>query len=228
MKKKIFAVVLLLILVGISAGVYYYAPARVVAQECWVAVEQSTLKIAEESKSASEQVRKMLATEGKETAVPTPEPAAVEPVAPAPAPVAAEPEPAPAPAPEPESAPVPAEEPAPAPESAPVVDLENPAPLPELNEEAAALLPKAEAGDAVAQFNLARQYALGDGMAINREKFIHWCRIAADQGLPEAQFTLGCCYRRGLVVPQDEASGRRLLEAAAAAGFAPAAEELKR
>lgn len=226
MKTKIFAVVLVVVLVGISAGVYYYAPARAVAQECMVAVEQTVLKIAGESKEAAELIRKMLATEGKTPAAPAPGSAAVEPVAPAPAlePVAVEPEPAPVP----EPPPAPAEEPAPAPESEPVVNLENPAPLPELNEEAAALLPKAEAGDAVAQFNLARQYALGEGMAINREKFIHWCRIAADQGLPEAQFTLGCCYCRGLVVPQDEVSGRRLLEAAAAAGFAPAEEELKR
>lgn len=220
MKKKIFAVVLVLILAGISAGVYYYAPARAVAQECWVVVEQTALKIAEESKGAAELVRKMFAAEKQESATPAVEaPAAPEPVAV---------EPSPAPVPEPSPAPTPAEEPAPAPESEPVVDLANPTPLPELNEEAASLLPKAEAGDAVAQFNLARQYALGEGMAINREKFIRWCRIAADQGLPEAQFTLGCCYRRGLVVPQDEVSGRRLLEAAAAAGFAPAAEELKR
>ena len=226
MKKTILAVVLVLIPAGISAGVYYYAPARAVAQECWVAVEQAALKIAGESREAAEQIRKMLATEEKVSTTPAPAPAAAEPAAPAPAtePVAAEPEPAPAP----EPPPAPAEQPAPAQESEPEVNLEKPAPLPELNEEAAALLPKAESGDAVAQFNLARQYALGEGMAINREKFIHWCRIAADQGLPEAQFTLGCCYRRGLVVPQDEVSGRRLLEAAAAAGFAPAAEELKR
>lgn len=90
-----------------------------------------------------------------------------------------------------------------------------------------ALLPKAEAGDAVAQFNLARQYALGQGMAINRQEFIRWCRTAADQGLPEAQFTLGCCYRGGLGVEQNAEEGRRLLEAAAAAGFAPAAQALK-
>ncbi len=226
MKKKIVAVVLVLVLAGISAVVYYYAPARAIAQECWVAVEQTSLKIARESKDTAELIRKMLATEENEPAAPVPGPAAAEPVAPAPAsePVAVEPEPAAAP----EPLPVPAGEPVPAPEPEPVVNLENPAPLPELNEEAAALLPKAEAGDAVAQFNLARQYVLGEGMVINREKFIHWCRIAADQGLPEAQFTLGCCYCRGLVVPQDAVSGRRLLEAAAAAGFAPAAEELKR
>ena len=100
--------------------------------------------------------------------------------------------------------------------------------LPALNAEAAEMLSKAEAGDAVAQFNLARQYALGEGMAINRAEFVRWCRTAADQGLPEAQYTMGCCYLRGLGVEQNTEEGRRLLESAAAAGFAPAAEELKR
>lgn len=100
--------------------------------------------------------------------------------------------------------------------------------LPALNAEAEALLPAAEAGDAVAQFNLARQYALGEGMLINQTEFVRWCRTAADQGLPEAQYTMGCCYLRGLGVEANPEEGRRLLEAAASLGYAPAAEELKR
>jgi TPR repeat protein len=86
---------------------------------------------------------------------------------------------------------------------------------------------RAEAGDAVAQFNLARQYALGEGMAVNREEFIRWCRTSAEQGLPEARFTLGMCYHRGLGVAPDKAEAQRLLRLAADAGFAPAAEALK-
>ena len=140
----------------------------------------------------------------------------------APAPAAPAVEPAPAPAPEP--APAPAPEPAPAPAPEPVV--EEPAPLPALNAEAEALLPKAEAGDAVAQFNLARQYVLGEGMAMNRDEFVRWCGTAAEQGLPEAQFTMGCCYRDGLWVEKDEARGIQLLKQAAEAGFAPAAAAL--
>lgn len=154
-----------------------------------------------------------------ETPVQTVEEPAVE-VTPQP-----EPEPAPVveePAPEPvveEPAPEPAvEEPAPEPE---------PAPLPALSAEAEALLPKAESGDPVAQFNLARLYVLGEGMAINREEFLRWCRTAAEQGLPEAQFTLGMCYRQGLGVAADEQEASRLLQLAADAGFAPAAEQLK-
>lgn len=142
-----------------------------------------------------------------------------ETAAPAPAaPAVAEPapvvEPAPAPAPEP------------APEPAPAPAVEEPAPLPALNAEAEALLPKAEAGDAVAQFNLARQYVLGEGMAMNRDEFVRWCGTAAEQGLPEAQFTMGCCYRDGLWVEKDEARGIQLLKQAAEAGFAPAAAAL--
>lgn len=136
--------------------------------------------------------------------------------------VAPAPEPTPAPAEEPTPAPAPVEEPAPAVEPAPEPE------LPALNAEAEALLPRAEGGDAVAQFNLARLYALGEGMQVNRAEFVRWCRTAADQGLPEAQYTMGCCYLRGLGVEASLEEGRRLLEAAAAAGYAPAAEELKR
>lgn len=148
------------------------------------------------------------------------EPAAAESV---PAEVAAPaPEPTPAPAEEPAPAPAPVEEPAPAAEPAPEPE------LPALTAEAEALLPRAEGGDAVAQFNLARLYALGEGMQVNRAEFVRWCRTAADQGLPEAQYTMGCCYLRGLGVETSPDEGRRLLEAAAASGYAPAAEELKR
>lgn len=127
-----------------------------------------------------------------------------------------------APVAEPEVEPVPVEEPAPAAEPAPEPE------LPALTAEAEAMLPHAEAGDAVAQFNLARLYALGEGMQVNRAEFVRWCRTAADQGLPEAQYTMGCCYLRGLGVEASPEEGRRLLEAAAAAGYAPAADELKR
>lgn len=141
------------------------------------------------------------------------QPAPAEP-APAPEVVAQEPAPAPdAVEPAPETAPEPVAEPA-------------PAPLPALNAEAETLLPKAEAGDAVAQFNLARQYVLGEGMAVNREEFVRWCGTAADQGLPEAQFTMGCCYRDGLWVEKNEEKGMQLLRQAAENGFAPAAAAL--
>ncbi len=137
------------------------------------------------------------------------EPAAPEAVA-APQTPAAEPEPEPAPAVE---EPVPEVEPVPEPE---------PAPLPALNAEAEVLLPKAESGDPVAQFNLARQYVLGEGMAVNPAEFIRWCRIAAEQGLPEAQYTLSKCYEQGLGVEKNDAEAASWAAKAEAAGYAPA------
>ncbi len=168
MKKTLF--ILTLVILAAAATVYWYAPAREVAQGWY-----------------DELMAK-------------------------PAPPAAQPEPAEAPA------PAPAEEPAPEPAPAPEPE---PAPLPALNAEAEALLPKAEGGDAVAQFNLARLYVLGEGMAVNRAEFLRWCRTAAEQGLPEAQYTLGMCYRRGLGVEQNEEEAARLLKLAADAGYTP-------
>ncbi len=207
--KKIIAIVLLLLLVGSAAVMYWSAPVRSYVVSGWQSYGVPACEATEKCwTNCVERVKALLPREAEPQPAPVSEPVP----APVPTPVAAEPSapagPAPAPAP---AAPEPQPEPG----------------LPALNEEALALLPKAEAGDAVAQFNLARQYALGQGMAINRQEFIRWCRTAADQGLPEAQFTLGCCYRGGLGVEQNAEEGRRLLEAAAAAGFAPAAQALK-
>lgn len=197
MKKFLLALFLVLV-AGAAAVFYWYAPAREFAQECLANIRKS-----EEPAVASqtEPVAKQAEPAPEVPAEPAPEPE--------PAPVVEEPSPEPA-----------VEEPAPAPEP-------EPAPLPALNAEAESLLPNAEAGDPVAQFNLARLYVLGEGMAVNREEFLRWCRTAAEQGLPEAQFTLGMCYRQGVGVAADEQEASRLLQLAADAGFAPAAEQLK-
>ena len=209
--KKIIAIVLLVLVVGGAAAVYWCAPVRSAVVNGWQSYGVPACAATEKCYvDCAEWVKAFFFSETEPQPAPVSEPVP----APEPTPVAAEPA---APA-EPVPAPAPAE---------PVAEPEPQPEQPALNEEAAALLPKAEAGDAVAQFNLARQYALGQGMAINRQEFIRWCRTAADQGLPEAQYTLGCCYRGGLGVEQDAEEGRRLLEAAAAAGFAPAAQALK-
>ena len=143
---------------------------------------------------------------------------------------ATEKEPAVGPAPEPAKEEISAPEPEPEPEKTiepePVPAPEQPE-LPVLTEEAETLVSKAEAGDAVAQFNLARLFVLGEGMQINRAEFMRWCRTAAEQGLPEAQFSLGMCYRQGLGVDKNEDEARSLLQLAAEAGYAPAVEALK-
>lgn len=89
--------------------------------------------------------------------------------------------------------------------------------------EVEALLQQAQAGDAVAQFNVARCYALGEGVDASREEFFRWCRMAAEQGVPQAQYTLGCCYRDGVGVTQDAALAEEWLGKAKAQGY-PAAE----
>lgn len=216
--KKVLLLVVVLVLVALAALGYWCEPARNAVLQgwgdyvvpAWDVVKSKTCALVAKEKPQAE----------TPVAAETAEPAEV-----------AQPEPQPVPVADTSATPaeIPVSEPAdelvtePTPEPEPV----KPEPLPALNAEAESLLPRAEAGDAVAQFNLARQYALGEGMAINRDEFIRWCRTAADQGLPEAQYALGCCYLRGLIVEKNEAEARRLLEAAAESGFAPATDALK-
>jgi outer membrane biosynthesis protein TonB len=216
MKKSFLILLTVLIAVG-AAVVYWYAPAREKVQGwCDALRVYAATPVAEQP--VVETPAPAVVTEPEP--VPAPEPQQVKESPDSPAPVE--------PAPEPGSEPAPAAEPAPTPSSAPEPEPQpEPETLPALNAESEQLKPKAEAGDAVAQFNLARQYALGEGMAVNREEFIRWCRTSAEQGLPEARFTLGMCYHRGLGVAPDKAEAQRLLRLAADAGFAPAAEALK-
>lgn len=237
--KKGLILAAVLVLAAIAAVVTWYEPARNAAQQGWegsVVPAWNTVRTAgaEWVGGLMSRQETPVAMAEKNEKAETPEPQAQNPetvsgdaaetpaVDPAPA-SSSETQTAPGVVPVPDAEPQQPTVAEPQAEPEPVV----PVALPALNTEAELLLPKAEAGDAVAQFNLARQYSLGEGMSINREEFIRWCRIAADQGLPEAQYTLGCCYLRGLVVEKNEAEGRRLLEAAAASDFAPAAELLK-
>ena len=129
--KKVFLIIVLVMLAAAAAAVYWYAPAR------------------EKVLDYYQQIVAQPVVQSETAAVPEPE------ATPEPAPVAV-PETTAEPAPVEDVVPV--EEPEPQPEPAPEPE---PAPLPALNAEAEALLPKAEAGDPVAQFNLARQYVLG-------------------------------------------------------------------
>lgn len=208
--KKVLSLVVVLVLAALASVGYWCEPARNAVQQgwgdyvvpVWDAVKSKTCALVAKEKPQAETSVAAEAAEPAEVSLPEPQPVPVADTSATPAEI-------------------PASEPADEPE--PV----KPEPLPALNAEAESLLPRAEAGDAVAQFNLARQYALGEGMAINRDEFIRWCRTAADQGLPEAQYALGCCYLRGLIVEKNEAEARRLLEAAAESGFAPATDALK-
>jgi len=59
------------------------------------------------------------------------------------------------------------------------------------------LIPKAEQGDAAAQFDLALAFQTGSMSKENRWASAKWCERAARQGHAEAQYTLGNLYKEG-------------------------------
>ena len=61
----------------------------------------------------------------------------------------------------------------------------------------------AEAGDAAAQFQLARCYFAGTGIGRSLPQAMKWLRKSADQGYADAQCHLGECYARGTGVEQN-------------------------
>ena len=56
-------------------------------------------------------------------------------------------------------------------------------PIPDLQE----IRALAEQGDAIAQYNLGSMYATGDGVPEDRAEAARWFRLAAEQGLADAQ-----------------------------------------
>ena len=87
----------------------------------------------------------------------------------------------------------------------------------------AELRAKAEAGDVVAQVQLASDYDYGRGVPQDYGQAAHWYRKAADQGNSVAQNNLGSLYQNGLGVARDYAKAGELYRASAALGF-PMAE----
>lgn len=78
--------------------------------------------------------------------------------------------------------------------------------------------PRAERGDADAQYRMGMMARFGWGMERDPELAARWLRKAADQNQPQAQAELGTMYRLGRGVPQDAQEAARLLTAAAVAG----------
>lgn len=62
----------------------------------------------------------------------------------------------------------------------------------------------AESGDAAAQYQLARAYLRGEGVAKEPQKAFELMKAAADQGNAEAIGGLGYFYSVGVAVPKDE------------------------
>ena len=80
------------------------------------------------------------------------------------------------------------------------------------------LQPKAQEGDAVAQFNLGKAYEDGNGVSKNDELAVKWYRKAADQGNAVAQSRLGIMYRIGQGVNRDKEESVRWYHKAAKQG----------
>ena len=66
-----------------------------------------------------------------------------------------------------------------------------------------------------------RYFAAGDFVEGAR-----YCRLAAEQGLTEAEYNMGCFYRTGRGVQRDVDEARRWFSRAAAKGFENAAINL--
>jgi len=78
--------------------------------------------------------------------------------------------------------------------------------------------PLAEAGDEVAQYNLALMYDYGEGVPQDYAEAVKWYRLAAEQGHTKAQYNLGFMYRKGEGVPQDYAEAAKWYRLAAEQG----------
>jgi TPR repeat protein len=81
---------------------------------------------------------------------------------------------------------------------------------------------KAEAGDPVARFKLAGQYARGEGVAQDLVEAARWLTLAAEQGYAPAQNNLAVCYATGAGVPKDQAKAIEWIRKSAAQGYARA------
>jgi TPR repeat protein len=67
----------------------------------------------------------------------------------------------------------------------------------------------------------------GQGCDPDPAKAVEFFRMAAEQGMPEAQMALAEIYRTGRGVPRDEAAARRWYEQAARRGHQGAANMLR-
>ncbi len=87
-------------------------------------------------------------------------------------------------------------------------------------------LQKAEAGDAEAQFDVARSYQTGMGVPPNYARAGDWLKKAAEQGLEKAQVALGNAYDLGMGVPMDDEASVRWWQKAARRGNVSALKSL--
>ena len=85
-----------------------------------------------------------------------------------------------------------------------------------------AVMAKAKAGNAEAEFKVGAQYELGAHVTRDPVQAAQWYRKAADQGFAQAEHSLGILYEFGNGVAADPATAAQWYRKAAEQGFAPA------
>ena len=68
----------------------------------------------------------------------------------------------------------------------------------------AAIQRKAQAGDPIAQFDLAKAYTLGTGVEKDSVKALAWLQKSAGQNYVGAEYALGRMYQQGIGIPKDQ------------------------
>ncbi len=88
----------------------------------------------------------------------------------------------------------------------------------------AMIIPLAESGHALAQYQMALMLEQGQGTAANLAEAYKWYGKAAAQGVADPYFALGQMYTRGVVVPQDDIQAFAAFDVAARLGYAVAGD----
>jgi TPR repeat protein len=84
----------------------------------------------------------------------------------------------------------------------------------------AMVVPLAEGGHALAQYQMGLMLEQGQGIDANLAEAYKWYKKAADQGIADAYFALGQIYHRGVVVPKDAIQAFVAFDIAASLGHA--------
>ena len=90
------------------------------------------------------------------------------------------------------------------------------------------LLAKATGGDPIAQYEIGRKFAAGDGVSKNMEEAVKWLTMSAQQGNPDAQMNLGALLASGRGVPRNSTEAAKWYGLAAGQGQAAAQLQMAR
>lgn len=88
----------------------------------------------------------------------------------------------------------------------------------------AMIVPLAEGGHALAQYQRGLMLEQGQGTVPNLAEAYKWYKKAADQGIADAYFALGQIYHRGVVVPADAIQAFASFDVAARLGHSVAGD----